>query len=382
MGKLVMGYWDCPYCDSKGIRGDVAVCPSCGRARGDVKFYMKGHTEDQAREADERGGIEYVDEEKARFVNRGPDWYCSFCNSLNSDGAAFCTSCGASRESSEGNYFDMLKRKQEREASDAAPAPDARPEPQPAKPAGKKSPALFIGIAVILAVIIGLIVFMNGNTTRGDNTVTAVSWERIIAVEENVLCHESGWSVPEGGQITGQRREISSYRQVLDHYENVEVQRSRQVIDHYETWYSYQDMGNGYYEEIEHERPVYKTEYYTETESQPVYRQEPVYGTMYDYDIWRWKAARNVRAADEGHKAWWPDPALGTREREAGRSEAYRITVEAGEKKTRTTYRMKEADWLQINVGDSLFITARRSGADPYISDEKGEKLMDLMVDR
>ena len=42
MSKLVMGYWDCPICGTKEIRGDVANCPSCGRARGDVQFYMKG----------------------------------------------------------------------------------------------------------------------------------------------------------------------------------------------------------------------------------------------------------------------------------------------------------------------------------------------------
>ena len=45
MAKLVMGYWDCPICGNKGIRGDVVNCPSCGRARGDVQFYVKGYEE-------------------------------------------------------------------------------------------------------------------------------------------------------------------------------------------------------------------------------------------------------------------------------------------------------------------------------------------------
>ena len=43
MSKLVMGCWDCPVCGKKEIRGDVANCPSCGRARGDVQFYVKGY---------------------------------------------------------------------------------------------------------------------------------------------------------------------------------------------------------------------------------------------------------------------------------------------------------------------------------------------------
>ncbi len=59
---------------------------------------------------------------------------------------------------------------------------------------------------------------------------------------------------------------------VIDHYETVEVQRSRRVLDHYETYYTYEDNGTGSFVEKEHTRPVYKTEYYTETIQQPVYR--------------------------------------------------------------------------------------------------------------
>ncbi len=58
---------------------------------------------------------------------------------------------------------------------------------------------------------------------------------------------------------------------ILDHYELVEVQRSRLVVDHYETYYTYKDNGDGTFLEIPHDRPVYKTEYYTETVQQPVY---------------------------------------------------------------------------------------------------------------
>ena len=67
------------------------------------------------------------------------------------------------------------------------------------------------------------------------------------------------------------------YETILDHYETVEVQRSRQVLDHYETYYTYEDNGEGSFTEVAHERPVYTTEYYTETVQQPVYRQVPIY---------------------------------------------------------------------------------------------------------
>ena len=66
MSKFVMGYWDCPFCGSKEIRGDVMNCPSCGRARGEVQFYMKGYSEGETREENERSDVEYLDEEQAK----------------------------------------------------------------------------------------------------------------------------------------------------------------------------------------------------------------------------------------------------------------------------------------------------------------------------
>ena len=63
MSKLVMGYWDCPVCGTKEIRGDVTNCPSCGRARGEVQFYMKGYSEGETREENERSDVEYLNEE-------------------------------------------------------------------------------------------------------------------------------------------------------------------------------------------------------------------------------------------------------------------------------------------------------------------------------
>ena len=69
MSKLVMGYWDCPVCGTKEIRGDVTNCPSCGRARGEVQFYMKGYSEGETREENERSDVEYLDEEQAKYVS-------------------------------------------------------------------------------------------------------------------------------------------------------------------------------------------------------------------------------------------------------------------------------------------------------------------------
>ena len=373
MANLVMGYWDCPICGTKEIRGDVTNCPSCGRARGEVQFYMKGYNEGETREENERADIEYLDEEQAKYVSKNPDWYCSFCNSLNSDNAETCNNCGASRADSEANYFEMLQKKKEREAAEAAA------QPQPVQPQAKRRSPLLI-FAVILIAIIGLFVWMNGNKTAGDLNVTALNWVRNINIEENRMFSESGWTLPAGAEQTGARNEIHHYDSVLDHYEYVDVQRSRQVIDHYETYYTYDDNGNGTFTEVAHERPVYTTEYYTETVQQPVYVQVPRYQTKYYYNIWRWTPSRDVTASGEDHNAAWPEVTLADNEQEGQKTERYSFTVEhQKEKKAAETYALAESDWRNINVGDQVFITEKRTGAAPYLSDKDGNKIADLV---
>ena len=371
MGKLVMGYWDCPYCDNKGIRGDMAVCPSCGRPRGQVKFYMKGNAQDQERREDDVSDIEYVDEETAKYVNRNPDWYCSFCETLNSDNADTCQSCGASRADSEANYFQMREKMREREAAQ-------QPQTAQAQPQRSKLPLILI---VAVVAIVGLFMYMNSSTTSRDYRISAVSWERAIQIEQNIEYHESGWSVPAGANVTDQRSELHHYDNVLDHYENYEVQRSRRVIDHYETYYTYTDLGNGMYDQVEHERPVYTTEYYTETEQRPVYRQVPRYQTKYYYDIWRWTPTRVARSGAEDHDPYWPDTELGENEREGQRAEAYRVIITNTKDGSSARYRVTQADWESLNAGDDIYFTVRRSGGEPCISDEKGNPIVELVRD-
>ncbi|MBQ6563798.1 MAG: zinc ribbon domain-containing protein [Clostridiales bacterium] len=373
MGKLVMAYWDCPFCGSTGIRGDAVQCPNCGRPRGDVKFYMKDHADQTTRKEGSTGDIEYISEEKAKTINRNPDWYCSFCNTLNSDNAAFCSNCGASRENSESNYFDIQKKKEEearREAAAAAPAPTRTAS------SGGKRPILLLIVAVLA--IVGLFSFLNSNKTSGDLKVTALAWQRDIQIEENIQYSESGWTLPAFAEKTSERQELHHYDQVLDHYENVEVTRSRQVFDHYDTYYTYEDRGNGTFEEISHSDPVYRTEYYTETVSEPVYVPVPRYATKYYYNIWRWTPTRTATASGTDHNTAWPDTNLTENEREGDRAELYAFTVENKDHQL-TTYRLAESDWMNVNVGDGMYITAKRTGADAYISDKDGNRIADIV---
>ena len=369
MAKLIMGYWDCPYCGTKGNLGTVTNCPACGRARGDVQFYVQGYNEGQTVTEAELNQFETLDEEQAKYVSSNPDWYCSFCNSLNSDNAQFCGNCGASRADSESNYFQMLEKKKAKEAAEAA----AQPQVQAPR---KRSRSPLFALVAILLVIVGVFVWLNGNKTSGDLQVTSLNWVRNINIEENKMFSESGWTLPAGAEQTDARNEIHHYDSVLDHYEEREVQRSRQVFDHYD--YELVDNGNGTFSE--RSVPVYTTEYYTETVQEPVYVNVPRYQTKYYYNIWRWTPSRDVTASGDSHDAAWPEPELAENEREGTRTESYRFTIESTKKAGETaTYRLAESDWMNVNVGDRIFITAKRSGAAPCISDEKGNRIAELV---
>ena len=373
MGKLVMAYWDCPFCGNQGNRGDQVQCPSCGRPRGDVKFYMRDHQETSVRKEGETDDIEYIDEETAKQINRNPDWYCSFCNTLNSDNASFCSNCGASRENSEHNYFDIQKKKEEqaREEAQAYTSTQAR-----ASAPSSKKPLLFMIIAVVA--IVALFSYLNGSKTDGDLKITSLIWKRNIQIEENVQYSESGWNLPSGAELTEQRQEVHHFDTVVSRYEDVEVTRSREVIDHYETYTTYNDLGNGTFEEVSHQKPVYRTEYYTETVRQPVYVQVPRYATKYYYTIWRWKETRVATSSGSDHNTYWPETNLTENEREGQRSEAYAFSVEDSNGKA-ATYQLAQSDWLNLNPGDNLYITARRTGNGAYISDREGNRIADLV---
>ena len=363
MAKLIMAYWDCPVCGAKGIAGDVMNCPACGRARGEVTFYMKGGS--GPREADERADLQYLSQEKAEQIGDDPDWYCSFCNSLNNAKAAFCGNCGATKAASEANYFDIEQKKKEAEAARQAAA--ARPS-QPAPKASKRP--LLILLAVIIA-LAGILFYRNMNTTRGDLTVTATNWVRAVQIEENRQKSGSGWSVPAGAEVTREKKELYANNRVFSHYENRSTTVNERVLDHYETYYTYEDRGNGTFEEVPHQRAVYTYEPRETTTREAVYKTVPQYETKYYYTYWQWEPSRVAEASGSDHSPAWPEITLAENEREGQRTERYTFTVTDAKGKA-TTYALAEEFWNRYPVDSQLDISVKRNGSDAWIID--GEK--------
>ena len=94
------------------------------------------------------------------------------------------------------------------------------------------------------------------------------------------------------------------------HYKTVTEQKSRQVLDHYDTSYSYSDNGNGTFKQHENRTPVYHTEYYTESNQEPVYRQDPVFQTKYYYEIERWVDKDSYESSGTDKSPYWNETYL------------------------------------------------------------------------
>lgn len=378
MSNLVMMYWSCPYCNSKNIEGSKRECPHCGRPRGDgTRFYFKDDTRER------------ISDEEAANVSREPDWYCSFCNSLNSAKDLTCRSCGSSKIASEMNYFEM-KEKEEREArekenehssiydagdygyddeddydkenynyensSDAVTrtyddesqfyiGPKEKP-PTALKVLLQNKVVLYSMIAFF---IISFFVFL---LTPKSQTISVTSheWEKQISIEQLNTYEESSFNLPVGARVHDTRWEIESYVQVLDHYET----KTRTVTDYVQTGShtetDYVDLGNGYAEAVTRTVPDYEYVSRTETYEDPVYRSEPIYGTKYYYEIDRWEHSRYVNSKGGGIDDYWPEVTLTSeKEREGNHNESF--TINALKKNKEKVYTSDRDIWITLEDG-------------------------------
>lgn len=331
MGRLVEGLWDCRYCESKGIKGSVRECPNCGRPRDDnTKFYLPSN-------------ISYVPEDKAKNLNRNPDWLCVYCNSLNSDSDNVCKSCGSNRNSENPDYFSM-KRKPHQSMeksvksdifSSANTFEDSSDFARDNNTLNsivistsnffKKSWKYFLITILSISLLTGLIYLLIPKNE--EITITSFSWERSISIEKFQTVEENGWVLPSEARLQYTRQEIYTYEQIFDHYETRSRQVEKQRISHYEDYVSgYRDLGNGYFEEIIAQRPVYETYYETEYYQEPVYRSEPVYKTKYYYEIDKWLFDRSLNTSGSDQNPYWHEiPDLPKTERVGKKSEKYYI---------------------------------------------------------
>lgn len=343
------GYWICPACKHKNP-GNLELCESCGHTleikEGEPSPFFLDETSQEVNQINE-----------LREAHSGADWICDYCNTANDGLAKSCKQCGSGRQ-------QKLEK-----------APEQKLPPK------KRSVSkILIGSGIALIALILLLAIPLYDPVK----ITGFSWERNIEIEYSRIVTEEGWELPTGGTLLKTETRFSHNQDVLDHYDRVEVKKSREVEDGYttETYTEYEDvqvgtetvktgtrdLGNGYFEDVYEERPVYerkavqqtrqvpkyRTEYYTEIEEVPVYRQEPVYKTWYTYDILRWfhqRLEKTTGNSKEGVE--WPAYTLAGNERAGTKTEIYTVFLISDDKKQLPfQYSCSFEEWQQYQKDD------------------------------
>lgn len=363
MSDLVMMYWSCPYCDGKNIPGKLRECPNCGKPRGEgTKFYFK----DSSRER--------VSDEEASKVSKKADWYCAYCNSLNSANDETCVSCGSPRNESTDDYFSLLKKKEEKENniddsydndakrysnitshySEKTLYPNGRKKSffENLKDKFRNNSFLKAGSFIFAFLLVVAFLFILLVPKTKDINVTGHEWSKQISIEHLNTYDESSFSPPAGARIYDEKTEIERYDEVVDHYETQTETYQEYVQTGTTTRTEYRDLGNGYAEAVTVSEPTYGYETRTRTVSVPVYRSVPVYGTKYYYEIDRWEHERYVTSSGNDMNDYWPDFNLFINERQGTKSESFTILAVTDDEEV--SYSCNKDIWLSLSDGNTF----------------------------
>lgn len=357
MKRIIEGRWDCSYCDTKGILGRQQQCPNCGKVRGkDFKPYLPEDIESN-----------YLSEEAAEKINKKPDWLCDYCGGYCSDNDTVCPSCGAPRTTSNLDYFDIQEQdnaKKEKNVvkgnSEENLLEEDNYENNDSSSFLKHNFLSIIKKPIFSFSLIGICIFLFLSgliylliPKEVDMNVSELSWSRSIDIERYQTVQESDWSLPSEARLRYTAEEIHHYNQVLDHYDTKTRQVAKQRISGYETYTTTKDLGNGYFEEETHERPVYETYYEDEEYQEPVYKDVPVYQTKYYYDIDKWLYERSVKTSGSDKSPYWGDVLLNDDERISRKSSTYKVTgtVKKGKKKS---YTLTYDEWKTLEIGQTV----------------------------
>lgn len=351
--RLLMGYWDCKYCDTKKILGTERVCPNCGRPRGkDTKFYLDGeHVELTA--------------EQAKTKNKGADWLCPYCDTLNSALNEVCESCGSPKTDSKKDYFNMNEKPDD--SAEEEYNHDSENNKQEAS-SNLNSERLqnlfpekltkFTGkiLPILLAVILlsGLIwLFIPKNQ---ELTIVNKSWQYTQKIESYETFRESDWSLPANARLVDKKSEIHHYDQEFDHYETRTRQVSESVLDGYDESCSYSDNGDGSFSETCVDVPRYRTEYHTEEYQEAVYKDVPVYQTKYYYDIDKWVYKRSVISSGTTNEPYWEEYILADNERAGEKVTEYWIEGYIKKPNKTKKYEVNEKVWRGVRIGETYSV--------------------------
>jgi hypothetical protein len=355
------GRWDCPSCGSTGIYGRHVDCPGCNKPRpAGIRFYL----------SDDAPVV--TDAARLREARAGADWVCEHCGASNRATRDHCEGCGAERGTSPSQPVvdygaDAVPRSGEEPrplVSSDAGAPPARPGETLAGCFGRGCLSL-IGLFVLGLLGLGVLGSFIDPSIGGKDLVPAVvesrHWERVVVVDQRRVVNGEGWELPDSAQVIRQRRRFHHNDEEIVGYRSVtrQVPRTERVQDGTETHTreveervrtgtreyvcGQRDLGNGYFEDIECEEPVYETRtrrethqepryrevtrYETVTADEPITRPKPVYETYYTWRVPQWSTVDTRRAEGDTTLPVWPDTTTRRNQRIASRTERYLLVL-------------------------------------------------------
>lgn len=335
----VMGYWDCPVCQTKKIKGTLRDCPNCGAPRGkDVKFYMDGPAV-------------RLTEEEVKTKGKGADWMCEFCGAYNSALNESCTSCGAERTKTD--YFEVQRQRNRQNQQQTAETPDpTEQEPQNKMQKRKKMVPLLAGILGLILLICGISFALRPKTSNME--LVEKYWKSQVDVEKNTYCAESDWSLPGDADLDHKAREVRSYQQVQDGTKT-ETYESYEIVGYHDEEV-YTDNGDGTFHHSTKSVPDY--DYVTKTREVPNYVSVPVYDTKYYYHIWRWKYDRTLKAAGHGEEAvYYKEETLKKKERYADKKCQYYLKFRDKKKEKTKEYEVDASMYESVKEGEAYTVT-------------------------
>lgn len=393
--EKIWGYWDCTYCDTKGIRGDNRICPNCQHRRDEhVRFYMK-NTNDVISKA----------EDLTKFTGK-PDWECKYCGSYNRSDATACKVCGADKLGDSRTYHQVVeeandevqhystdgklgagvtqgsdidnerlarereerrreREKRDREFREQQELRERRREEERAereRVERRQEMLIYGGVGLGILCVIGLLLFLflpRNATLR----VQSLPWERNIAIEESYIATEKDWSVPPGGTEISREWKWQKDVPVFDHvetYEDTEM-RYEKVGSH--TEYDYVNNGDGSFDKVSKQVDDWDYVAHKVQKTRDVYRDEPVYAWYYTYEIERWRVCRNIFTNGTNDEPYWGEYTLKDGERTGARTEKYGVYAlnVAKEKDGYKLYETTSSVWSQLNVNDEIEVKTVQS---------------------
>lgn len=314
------GAWDCPLCGRKRNRGPHKHCAGCGKPRDvSVPFYLP----EDARE---------VEGDEKRKAAAGPDWTCTFCSSANAGDAQFCGECGADRR-------DLAMTRKVTETR-TTPAPVASSTPVKAAKTGGMCCSLGCGgMLVFLLLVIWL-----GRPVEKTLRITGHEWRRTIQTEVFRTVTEDAWEgeVPPGARRRSSRRELHHVNKVQRGYDTREVSKEVKTGTR-KVKVGTRDLGNGYFEDVYEEKPIYKT--VREKVREPRYVDEPVYRTKHVYEIDKWVPGTALSSRARDLAPVWPAVRSARNFRESGRQSTYVLFFADDQGHTYELETTDEAKW-------------------------------------